>query len=173
MGDRAPIEATNIAGYGGGPIEWSDVRDIIAEPKGAEMICYLGTVGPDGAPHSVGIGAILFEGDFWIVTGRNTKKARNFLNDPRATISTRVPGFDVTFEGVVTPVTDKDLLERLAAEYRNGGWPAEVDGDAFTAPYSAQTAGPPPWHVYRFRFSKAIALQISEEGRAMRWRFAD
>jgi len=171
MGDRAPIEATNIAGYGAPPFEWTEVRDELAEPKGVEMVCYLGTVGPDGAPHVAGIGAIWFEGDFWIVTARSTKKARNFLNDPRATIATRVPGFDVTFEGVVTPVDDPELLERLAAEYRNGGWPAEVEGDAFTAPYSAQTAGPPPWHVFRFRYSKAIALQMGEPGGAMRWRF--
>lgn len=172
MTDRNPIEATNIAGYGAGPFEWSTVRDLLAEPKGVEMICFLGTVGEDGAPHVAGIGAIWFEGDFWIVTARSTRKARNFTRDPRATIATRVPGFDVTFEGVVTPVEDSEQLERLAAIYRDIGWPAEVENGAFTAPYSAQTAGPPPWHVFRFRYSKAIALQISEEGGAMRWRFA-
>ena len=173
MTDRKPIEAKNISGYGGGPIEWETVRDIIVKPKGADMVCYIGTVRPNSVPHVAGIGAILFEDDFYFTTGRTSRKAQNFQSNPHATIATRIPGYDVTFEGIVSPVDDPELLERLAAEYRKSGWPAEVKDGAFTAPYSAQTAGPPPWHVFRFRYSEAVALQISEEGRAMRWRFAD
>jgi hypothetical protein len=36
------------------------------------------------------------------------------------------------------------ILERVASLYRDIGWPAEVAGDAFTARYSAPSAGPPP-----------------------------
>ena len=44
---------------------------------------------------------------------------------------------DVVFEGEATKVTDPETLEALASEYRAAGWPAEVEGDAFTAPFSA------------------------------------
>jgi hypothetical protein len=37
-----------------------------------------------------------------------------------------------------------------------GGGPTEVAGDGFTAPYGASSAGPPPWHVYRFTFHTAF-----------------
>lgn len=173
MAERTPIEATNIDGYGAEPFAWQEVRDALAAPKGMEMVCYLGTVRPVGRPHSVGIGPIWFNDDFYFTTGKNTRKMKNLAANPYATISTRVLGFDVTVEGTVSQVDDPELLEQLAAQYRDGGWPAEVAGDAFTAPYSAQTAGPPPWHVYRFRVSQVIALRLSESGGAMRWRFAD
>src|ERR671935_163499 len=44
----------------------------------------------------------------------------------------------------------------VGALYREQGWPAEVEGDAFTAPYSAPSAGPPPWYLYRFAFHTAF-----------------
>jgi hypothetical protein len=61
--------------------------------------------------------------------------------------------------------------ERLAALYREGGWPAEVAGDAFTAPYSAPSAGPPPWQLYRFTLHAAFGAATAEPFGATRWRF--
>jgi hypothetical protein len=55
---------------------------------------------------------------------------------------------------------------------RAEGWPAEVQGDAFTAPYSALSAGPPPWHLYRFTFHTAFGVAAAEPNGATRWRFA-
>ena len=37
---------------------------------------------------------------------------------------------------------------------------AEVEGDAFTAEYSAPSAGPAPWHVYRVQRSAVFALRV-------------
>jgi len=51
------------------------------------------------------------------------------------------------------------------------GWPAEVAGDGFTAPYSASSAGPPPWHLYRFTFHTVVGLSTTEPSGATRWRF--
>jgi hypothetical protein len=42
------------------------------------------------------------------------------------------------------------VLDQLASIYRDIGWPAEVAGEAFTAPYSVPGAGRPPWNLYRF-----------------------
>ena len=44
---------------------------------------------------------------------------------------------DLVLDGEAHRVADAPTLERLAAVYRTGGWPAEVEGDAFTAPLSA------------------------------------
>ena len=53
------------------------------------------------------------------------------------------------------------------------GWPVRVDDDraALTAEYSAPSAGPPPWHVYRLAPSRATAVETVEPGRATRWQF--
>ena len=68
-------------------------------------------------------------------------------------------------------MTDAATLERLASAYRAGGWPAEVDGDAFTAPFSAPSAGPPPWYLYRFTLQTAFGVAGAEPHGATRWRF--
>ena len=46
--------------------------------------------------------------------------------------------------------------------YNEGGWPAKVEGDAFTAPYSAPSAGPPPWYVYRFVYDTVFGVATAE-----------
>ena len=69
-----------------------------------------------------------------------------------------LPGIDLVFEGEARRVTDRETLDAVAARYRQAGWPVEVEGDAFTAPYSAPSAGPPPWHLYRFMFHTAFGV---------------
>ncbi len=61
----------------------------------------------------------------------------------------------------------------MAAHWSADGWPARVDesGRALTAEFSAPSAGPPPWHVYRITSSAATALRTVEPGGASRWRF--
>jgi hypothetical protein len=75
-------------------------------------------------------------------------------------------------DGAAARVTDASTLERLAGRYRDGGWPAEVDGTALTAPYSAPSAGPPPWHLYRFTVHAAVGVATAAPHGAARWRFA-
>ena len=43
-----------------------------------------------------------------------------------------------------------------------GGWPATVDGDAFTAEFSAPSAGPPPWFLYHMEPTRLYALGTAE-----------
>lgn len=85
-------------------------------------------------------------------------------------MSIRLPGMDLVVEGQAQRVTDGPTLERIAARYREGGWPARVDGGAFTAPYSAQSAGPPPWHLYRLPFRTVYGVALREPHGASRWR---
>ena len=74
--------------------------------------------------------------------------------------------------GTAGRVGDAATLERIAAIYRDGGWPAEVAGDALTAPFSAPSAGPPPWHVFRFTFDTVVGVATAEPYGATRWDFA-
>ena len=100
-----------------------------------------------------------------------TRKSRNLAENPACTISLALEGIDLAFEGEASRVTDPAALELVAAHYRDGGWPAEVEGDAFTAPYSAPSAGPPPWYLYRFVFHTVFGVATAEPYGATRWRF--
>ena len=81
--------------------------------------------------------------------------------------------FDLVTEGEATVVTDPALVADLAARWAAAGWPAWVDdtGTALTAEFSAPSAGPPPWHVYRLTPRTATALGTVDPGGATRWRF--
>lgn len=171
MSDRQPAETTNLDRYGSAAIPWSRPADLLAARPPADRSFFLATVRPDGRPHTAGVGALWFDGDFYVVSGPGTRKSRNLAVNPACTISVGLEGLDLVLEGEASRVVDPPTLERVAARYREGGWPAEVDGDAFTAPYSAPSAGPPPWHLYRFRFHTATGVATAEPHGATRWRF--
>ncbi|QBS46303.1 pyridoxamine 5'-phosphate oxidase family protein [Nocardia sp. CS682] len=109
----------------------------------------------------------------WFTTGRRTRKARNLARDPHCAISIAAHDFDLTVNGTAAQVTDPAAVADVAARYAADGWPATVDdtGLALTAEYSAPSAGPPPWHVYRITVETAMALATVEPGGATRWRF--
>jgi hypothetical protein len=171
MAEREPTETTNLDRYGHPPLEWSRVRDALAGRQSEHRTFFLGTVGPDGRPHAAGVGALWIEGDFYVVSGPGTRKSRDLAANPAGTIAAALPGIDVVFEGEATRIADAPTLERVAALYREAGWPAQVERDAFTAPYSAPSAGPPPWYLYRFACRTAFAVAGAEPHGATRWRF--
>jgi hypothetical protein len=76
-------------------------------------------------------------------------------------------------EGDAQQVTDPATVARMAERWAAQGWPAEVDpsGTALTAPYSAPSAGPPPWHVYRIEARLASAIGTVMPGGATIWNF--
>ena len=171
MAERTPTDVKNLDIYGNDALDWSRARDILAVPRGPEATFFLGTAGPDGRPHAAGVGALWHDGDMYIVSGPATRKSRNLAANPACTISAHLDGVDLVLEGEASRVTDGPTLEALVAAYRASGWPAEVEGDAFTAPYSAPSAGPPPWYLYRVTFHTAFAVATVEPYGATRWRF--
>lgn len=172
MPDTQPTDIKNLDIYGNDALDWSPIRDeIVALAPTPRLAWFLGTVRPDGRPHAAGFGAAWHDGDLYLVTGPGTQKARNLAANPACTASVRLDSYDLVVECAAQRVTDPAALEALAAVYREGGWPAEVEGDAFTAPYSAPSAGPPPWHLYRLTFHTAFALRLAEPGGATRWRW--
>ncbi len=173
MTDRQPIEATNLSRYGEADLPWSRPHDLLAHgPKGPMVGFFLGTVRPDGRPHSAGIGAVWHDGDLYFTSGAGTRKSRNLVTNPTCTISVKLTGMDLTLDGTAERVTDPATLTRVASIYQALGWPAEPSGEAFTAPFSAPSAGPPPWLLYRFTFDTVVGVGTAEPNGAMRWRFA-
>jgi hypothetical protein len=172
MTDREPAEVTNLDRYGNPVLPWSRAHDLLVSgPKGPLAGFFLGTVRPDGRPHAAGVGVVWCDGDLYFTSGPGARKARNLASNPACTISVKLPGMDLTLEGKAARVADPAILERVAGIYRDTGWPAEVAGDGFTAPFSAPSAGPPPWHLYRFTFHTVVGLSTTEPNGATRWRF--
>jgi hypothetical protein len=181
MDDR-PVDAVNLAGlYELPPLDWAAVtgrlEQQLSQAPGSggpdRHTCWLTTLNADGSPHVTGIGAIWLDGCFWFETGRSTRKGRNLDRDPRCTVAVATGGFDLVVTGEAAVVTDPPTVARLAALWAGEGWPCRVDdsGTALTAEFSAPSAGPPPWHVYRVTASGATALATVEPGGATRWRF--
>jgi hypothetical protein len=174
------ITQRNLDGYDAPAIEWSRVQEVLdrqltqAPGTGGpdRHTSWLTTINTDGSPHVTAVGFVVFGGARYFNSGPNTRKSRNLARDPRCVVSVATDPFDLVVEGTAARVTDPDELRAVAASFRDAGWPCEVDGDALTAEYSAPSAGPPPWYVYRVQPSTVMALGTSEPGGATRFDLA-
>jgi PPOX class probable F420-dependent enzyme len=177
------VDSANLADlYGLPPVDWAGIEDRLAlgvtQAPGTggpdRHTSWLATVNLDGSPHVTGVGALWHDGTFWFETGARSCKGRNLARDPRCTLSLATHEFDLTVEGVAEMVTDRATVATMAERWSAQGWPARVDpsGVALTADYSAPSAGPPPWSVYRLVPHRAVAVSTVEPGGATRWRFA-
>lgn len=176
------MEATNLAELYKSPVlDWARIetrlRAGLSQAPGAggpdRHTCWLATINPGGSPHVTGIGALWADSHFWFETGKDTRKGKNLARDPRCTLSVATQEFDLVVAGEATLVTDAAAVADLAARWAAEGWPARVDdtGLALTADYSAPSAGPPPWQVYRLTSHTATAVGTVDPGGATRWRF--
>jgi hypothetical protein len=163
-------KATNLDGYGTPPIAWQKVHAVLTSEitQGPDAggpnrhTAWLTTINPDGAPHVTPVGAVQLDGVWYFTSGPRTRKSRNLSADPRCVLSVATRPFDLVLEGSASRVTDADELRSVADEYNRGGWPAQVEGDAFSAEYSAPSAGPPPWHLYKFTLATVFAFGTAE-----------
>ena len=172
MAEREPIETTNLDRYGEAPLPWSRAQAALAKVNGPEVTHFLGTITEEGRPHAAGVGAIWVDGDLYFTSSPAARKARNLAANPACTIGVHLEGIDIVLEGTAARVTDAATLEQLAAAYRASGWPATVEDEALTAPFSAPSAGPPPWQLYRFTADTVFGVASAEPYGATRWRFA-
>ena len=155
------MESKNLADLYGLPLlDWDRVearleKGVSQAPRTGgpgRHTCWLATINRDGSPHVTGVGALWFEGTFWFETGEATRKGRNLARDPRCTLSLATKEFDIVVNG------DAGQGDGSGTGGHHGwtdgmrrDWPARVDesGAALTAEYSAPSAGPPPWAIYR------------------------
>jgi hypothetical protein len=176
------VEATNLDNIYGSPLlDWTRIQARLNDglPQAPESggpsrhTCWLATINGDGSPHVTGVGAVWADGVFWFQTGDGTRKAKNLARDPRCTLSVATDEFDLVVDGEAGKVTDLPTVAAMAARWAAEGWPARVDdtGQALTADFSAPSAGPPPWFIYRLTPHTATAVATIEPGGATRWRF--
>jgi PPOX class probable F420-dependent enzyme len=177
------MESKNLADLYGLPlIDWTGIEarleQGVTQAPGSggpdRHTSWLATINPDGSPHVTGVGALWADGSFWFETGEKTRKARNVARDPRCTLSVATHEFDLIIEGEARKVADRDTVATMAEQWRAQGWPARVDesGLALTADYSAPSAGPPPWSIFRIIAGQATAIQTVDPGGATRWKLA-
>src|SRR5689334_3107857 len=163
------MQTTNLADLYGTPnLEWSTITKRLEQPitqapgTGGpnRHTCWLATINEDGSPHVNGIGAEWADGAWYFETGEHSRKGRNIARDPRCTLSIATEEFDLIVDGRATMVTDPATVAAMAKRWADGGWPCTVDesGVALTAPFSAPSAGAPPWRVYRIDAHTAVAL---------------
>jgi hypothetical protein len=178
---RIHMEAKNLAELYGLPlVDWQRVEarlsggpERLAGAGGADNRSWLATTNADGSPHLTGLGPLYVSGLFYFTTGGATRKGRNLARDPRCTLGISTDEFDLAVDGDAALVDDPDVVADLAVRWAAGGWPAAVDatGIALTAEYSAPSAGPPPWQVYRLTPRQATVVLSASPGGATRWRF--
>jgi hypothetical protein len=172
------ITQRNLDGYGAPAIEWARVKALLegrltqAPGTGGPRrhTVWLTTINPDGSPHVMPLGVVGRCGSWYFTSGPATRKSRNLARDPRCVVSVATHPFDLVVEGVAERVTDVGELASVAEAFVRDGWPAEVAGDALTAEYSAPSAGPAPWYVYRVEPSTVFALGTSEPFGATKFR---
>jgi hypothetical protein len=170
-------KSKNLDGYGTPPIDWERVRDTltsdIAQAPGTggpdRHTPWLTTINPDGSPHLTPVGFVQLDGVWYFTSGPGTRKSRNIAADPRCVVSVATHPFDLVIEGRAGRVTDADELRSVADAYHKQGWPSQVEGDALTAEYSAPSAGPPPWHVYKITPATVFAFGTAEPYGATRF----
>lgn len=183
MNVNPPVHAKNLADiYGLPSLDWAPIAarldQGVTQAPGTggpnRHTCWLATVNRDGSPHVTGVGALWVDNAFWFETGERTRKGMNLARDPRCTLSVATHDFDLVVDGEAHKVTDPRTVAAMAARWDAEGWPARVDetGLALTAEYSAPSAGPPPWRVYRLTPRGATAVATVEPGGASRWTFS-
>ncbi len=172
--DLEPQNETTLDAGDTRVIAWSRVRDLLTAPSppdqpGGYFPSYLSTVRPDGRPHTTGIGVRWYDGDLYFLSGPGARKSRNLAANPAGAIAAQLDGLDIVFAGTAAPTADPATLAAVGDLIQQSGWPVEVAGSGFTAPFGPSGDPTGPWQLYRFVFDTAIAQ--GGEG-AMRWRFA-
>jgi hypothetical protein len=145
-----PTSERNLDGYGAPPIDWARVGEVLDSTltQGPDTggpnrhTTWLTTINPDGSPHVMPLGVGNVNGTWYFTSGPGTRKSRNLARDPRCVVSVATHPFDLVVEGTAERVIDQV--------------------EALTAEFSAPSAGPPPWYVYRVVPTTVFALGTSE-----------
>jgi hypothetical protein len=174
-----PGSARNLDGYDAPIIPWERVRAVLDQPLTqapgsggpSRHTSWLTTIAPDGRPHVRPIGTLWIDGVTYFSSGPKARKALNIARDQRCVVSMATVPFDLVFEGTAARVADADELERVARGFADEGWPATARDGALWAEYSAPSAGPAPWHAYRFVPDRVFAFGTAEPYGATTWEF--
>jgi hypothetical protein len=178
MTEMTPTSETNLDRYGSPPLTWDRVRESLEQeyrqqgPIGDDQphTHWLATARPDGRPHVAAVGTVWLDGAFYFTAGAGTRKARNLAQNPHAVITLAAKGIDLVLEGEAAKVTDDATLRRVAEAFASVGWAPTVRDGAYYHEYSAPSAGPPPWDLYKFTPETVFGVATTEPFGATRWR---
>jgi hypothetical protein len=170
MAEREPRETKLMTAEAVDAIPWSVALPMLA----GEQYYWMATVHPSGRPHVRPVLAVWVDGSVFSTTSPKAQKGRNIEHDPHCSVTARTEGLDLVLEGEAERVLDTARLALVAAAYNDKyGWPATVEGDAFTAPYGAPTAGLPPYELFEIAPERVYGFGTSDEygPRTTRWTF--
>ena len=106
--------------------QWSETLHAL---ESAELF-WICTVRSDGRPHLTPVVAVWLDDALYFSTGEKEQKFINLSGNSSVLLVTGCNdwdrGLDVSVEGTAVPVTDEDLLRRLAQ-----GWAAKWDGKSW------------------------------------------
>jgi general stress protein 26 len=134
--------------------DWAVTRQRL---ESAELF-WICTVRADGRPHMTPLVAVWLDGALYFSTGEGEQKEVNLRRNKHVILMTGCnswdEGLDVMVEGDAARVTDKALLQRLAA-----AWTAKWDGRwQFGVGDGCFTAGDGQAQVYGVTPAKALAF---------------
>lgn len=139
------------------PISWHDTVAVLESAQ----LAWITTVRPDGRPHVTPLVAIWLNDTYYFATGTTEQKAVNLRQNAAVAITTGCndwdKGLDVVVEGNARRVTDRPILDRLAAEWAtkwDGRWRYGVDDDGF----HHESGEHGSVHVYEVRPTKTLAF---------------
>jgi nitroimidazol reductase NimA-like FMN-containing flavoprotein (pyridoxamine 5'-phosphate oxidase superfamily) len=140
---------------GAAATEWTETRRVL---EAAELF-WICTVRSDGRPHLTPLVAVWLDDALYFCTGETEQKFLNLRGNSSVLLVTGCNtwdhGLDVSVEGTAVPVTDDDLLRRLAQ-----AWAAKWDGqwqwDVRDGSFHHKGGGAAP--VFRVAPSKVLAF---------------
>lgn len=143
------------------PVPWGDV---VRALEGAQLT-WVTTVRDDGRPHVTPLVAVWLDDALHFATGPHEQKARNLAANPHVVLTTGCnrwdEGLDVMVEGEAERVTDRALLERLAAMWAqrwDGRWRFSVGAGGFTHDVDDYQSGAEPALVFAVRPTAVLAF---------------
>jgi nitroimidazol reductase NimA-like FMN-containing flavoprotein (pyridoxamine 5'-phosphate oxidase superfamily) len=105
-GDGAPDNERKL-------LRWSWARERLEKSHNY----WISTTRPDGSPHTMVIWGLWLQGCFYFSTGRQSRKARNLLQNPRCVICTEDADEAVIVEGTARELPKSALLRKIVKDY--------------------------------------------------------
>ena len=165
------METTNLDIYGHAPLPWSRAEQALEAAIGQDITHFLATVRPDGRPHIAGVGALWVDGKFYFVSGAGTRKSQNLAERRRLRHLGQADRPRSRRRGLGREGDRRADAPASRRALRRAGLAGDRRGRR-VAPYSAPSAGPPPWDLYEFTPTIAFGVAGAEPHGATRWNFA-
>jgi len=147
------------------PTSWEKARESLNQAG----TYWLTTVRSDGRPHVTPLVAVWQDDALYFCTGPTEQKAKNLVQNPRCILTTGCnsfsEGLDVIVEGEAKQVSDENLLQRLAAQWKaKYDWPFDVRDGAFYGDGGRAD-------VYEVKPAKVLGFGKGEPFSQTSWRF--